>query len=680
MDSGLVNILLVEDNPDDVRVIREALAGAENRKYHLECVNRVGKVRGSLMQRDAAAILLDLSLPDSQGLEALRWVRTAAKGRPIVVLSGTEDEELAKQAVREGAQDCLVKGVLTPKMLARCLDCAIERNRLHEKTSLLGMIVDSSDDAIIGKTLDGIIISWNGGAERMYGYSAQEAIGSSIGMLVPGGFAKDLDLIFEKLRRGERIEHYETVRVHKDGKSVYVSLSIFPILDCTGNPVGAATIARDFTKQKMAEAALRESEDLFGAFMDNTPAVAFMRDDQGAYVYVNRAFERMAGKPSTEIIGKIISDLWPDSIASPLADDDRQVVAENCAFEFAEKTTSPDGSEIDWLAIKFPFRDSAGRRFVGCVSIDVTQARRAEAALRRSEQRFRLITENIDEIFWIANPEVSEIVYVSPAYCRVWGRTQESLYKDPKSFVEACHPDDRERVLATFGLMKAGKPFDSEYRVIHTDGSIHWVWGRGFPIRDETGRLTLFAGIAQDVTARKHLEDQFRQAQKMAAVGRLAGGVAHDFNNLLTIINGYSEMALELLHSSDPLRNSLEQIKRAGDRAASLTRQLLAFSRQQVLAPRVLDLNSLVADVEKMLRRLIGEDIELTLVRGPALGQMKADPGQIEQILMNLAVNARDAMPEGGKLVIETANVRARRRLCPNTRCSHPRPLCDAGG
>ena len=146
------------------------------------------------MQRDAAAILLDLSLPDSQGLETIRWVRDIAKGRPILALSGTDNEELAVQAVKRGAQDCLVKGVLTPKMLARCLDCAIERNRLHEETSLLAMIVESSDDAIIGKTLDGTIVSWNRGAERMYGYSAAEAIGGSISMLVPGEAARNWTL------------------------------------------------------------------------------------------------------------------------------------------------------------------------------------------------------------------------------------------------------------------------------------------------------------------------------------------------------------------------------------------------------------------------------------------------------------------------------------------------------
>ena len=527
-----MNILLVEDNPDDERLIRETLAEAGHREYHLECVDSVGRVSASLVQRDAAVILLDLSLPDSEGLETIRWVQDIAKGRPILALSGTDDEELAVQAVKRGAQDCLVKGVLTPKMLARCLDCAIERNRFRGGTSLLARIVESSDDAIIGKTLDGKIVSWNPGAERMYGYSAAEAMGSSISMLVPGGVASELDLIFEKLQRGERVEQYETVRVRKDRESILVSLSIFPIFDLTGKPVGAATIARDITKNK-----------------------------------------------------------------------------------------------------------------------------KAEETLRRSEERFKLIEENIDEVFWISDPDISEITYISPAYERIWGRTRKSLLENPMSFLEGIHPDDRERVLSDLELQKVGKPFDHEYRVIHTDGSTHWIWDRGFPVRDEAARLTHYAGVAQDITERRRLEGQFRQAQKMEAVGRLAGGVAHDFNNLLTIINGYSELVLERLHPSDPLRGSIEEITKAGGRAASLTRQLLAFSRQQVLAPRVLDLNALVADVERMLRRLIGEDIDLVMLPGAELGRVKADPGQIEQILVNLAVNARDAMPDGGKLAIETANL-----------------------
>ena len=170
-------------------------------------------------------------------------------------------------------------------------------------------------------------------------------------------------------------------------------------------------------------------------------------------------------------------------------------------------------------------------------------------------------------------------------------------------------------------------------------------------------KLTHFVAMKEDITAQKLLEDQFRQAQKMEAVGRLAAGVAHDFNNLLTIIIGYSDMMLDQFVSGDPMRAYMTEIKGAGERAVGLTRQLLAFSRQQVLAPQVLDLNTLIANLTKMLKRLIGEDIDLVFNAGPSPATVKADPGQIEQVLMNLAVNSRDAMPRGGKLTIETSHV-----------------------
>lgn len=164
-------------------------------------------------------------------------------------------------------------------------------------------------------------------------------------------------------------------------------------------------------------------------------------------------------------------------------------------------------------------------------------------------------------------------------------------------------------------------------------------------------------GIARDVGERKHLEEQFRQSQKLEAVGQLAGGVAHDFNNLLTVISGYSDMVLRKYHNDEFLKVKVEEIKKAADRAASLTRQLLAFSRKQVLKPKVLNLNDIVADMDKLLRRLIGEDIALVTARDPGLGRIKADPGQLSQVIINLAVNSRDAMPKGGKLTIETRDV-----------------------
>jgi PAS domain S-box-containing protein len=244
-------------------------------------------------------------------------------------------------------------------------------------------------------------------------------------------------------------------------------------------------------------------------------------------------------------------------------------------------------------------------------------------------------------------------IYNSPAYYRVLGYTAEEL-KNSKPH-EQIHPDDRANLVATaLEAQQEGVGRRIEYRMSHKDGSWRLLESTASVVPSSNGPATKMVIVNRDITERRQLEEKFRQAQKMEAIGRLSGGIAHDFNNLLGVIIGYAEILQEKLAQSDPLRGSADEIVKAGNRAASLTRQLLAFSRQQVLESEVLDLNEIVVDIEKMLRRVIGEDIELGADLDPNLGHVRADRGQFEQLFLNLAVNARDAMPDGGKLLIET--------------------------
>ena len=287
---------------------------------------------------------------------------------------------------------------------------------------------------------------------------------------------------------------------------------------------------------------------------------------------------------------------------------------------------------------------------------DIAAREAVEVALRESEGRFRQLADNIDDVFWLSDPHEQGIFYVSPAYETIWGRSCESLYADAEAWIEAVHPEDRERVRRSLPAQLAGK-WDETYRIVRPDGSVRWIRARAYPVRDADGSVHRVAGTARDVTEYRRLEEQLRHAQNMEAVGRLAGGVAHDFNNMLSVILSYTSLMLDDLEPGDPMRGDVEEVRRAGERATDLTRQLLTFSRQQVLQPKVLDLSHVLVDLEKMLRRLLGEDIELSLLTARTANKVLADPSQIEQIIMNLAVNARDAMPRGGKLTIETANV-----------------------
>lgn len=283
------------------------------------------------------------------------------------------------------------------------------------------------------------------------------------------------------------------------------------------------------------------------------------------------------------------------------------------------------------------------------------QIYRIRHQLVQREELFRLISENAADMIAVVSTS-GQRLYNSPAYGRVLGYSTEEL-QSTSSF-EQVHPDDRKLVEEAAAEARSGGGGRTiQYRMRHKDGSWRVIESRASAILDAQGKVSNLVIVNRDVSERRQLEEQFRQAQKMEAVGRLSGGVAHDFNNLLGVIIGYAEFLQERLEPENALRGSADEILKAGKRAASLTRQLLAFSRQQVLDPKIVDLNAAVSDMEKMLGRLISEDIELTTLLSPNLGRVKADQGQLEQVLMNLAVNARDAMPSGGKLVIETENI-----------------------
>ena len=550
------------------------------------------------------------------------------------------------------------------------------------------------------------------------------------------------------------------------------------------------SLEQQIVEVKRAEESLRRANETLQALIDHSPLAIIMLDLNGHILLWNNAAEKMYGWTAQEALGEFISFVPEDKREELRAI--REGVTQGDIFTDLElERRRKDGSRILARVSIAPLRDATGSVYAHIsIAADITERKKAEQALRESEERLRQIASSLREVIWLRDAQTRQVLYVNPAFEELTGRTCESFYGNRDIVVEAIHPDDKEEVIEALDQRFEGVPFDKEHRIIHLDGSVRWVSSRIFPVRNEAGEVYRWASIMEDITERKkientlrltqfcvdrasvgimrtgldatilsvndelcrdlgytreelctmrtldidpalemegwlahrqylrahgsarieriyrrkdgttfpveitnsylefqgdefafsfvlditerkraeeekaRLEEQLRQAHKMESVGRLAGGVAHDFNNMLTVILGYVELMKSQLSGDDSLLKYVLEVEKAGLHSRDITRQLLAFSRKQIIAPKPVNLNELITSTQQTLARLIGEDIDLRFYPEKNLWRVKFDPSQVDQILVNLAVNARDAMPTGGKLTIETANVSLDEAYC----------------
>ena len=1030
-----LRLLVIEDSQDDAEPMILALReGGLDPIW--ERVETADELRSALANGTWDAVLSDYLMPELGAEAALRIVRETQPDLPFIVVSGKIGEDVAVALMRATASDYILKdhlNRLAPTVEREVREAANRRaKRAAERAAIhLAAVVESSEDAIISMTLDATITTWNSAAERLFGWSVADVIGKDILFLVPTDKVEELATQLRQLRTGEPVGYFESVRLHRDGRRIDIAMTISWIRDADSKVIGISKSARDIRQQKLAEAALRESEQryrelieslpvlvwvydatgrpllhnrrwydytgqspkdiaanlwyealhsedaaeavavwdrcrmsgdpysteyrirrkdgeyrwflaqgtpvsrtqginhwvgictdiddrkhaeeelqqmsgLLKSVTEETPDAVLVKDLNGKYLLCNPAAARLKGRSQIEVVGSNTSDFFDKATCERVLERENRVMLIG-QTETKEEVLTISGVTRTIHSTIASYRDGTGN-VIGTIGIsrDISEGKRADELLRLSETRYRRLFEAAQDGILIvdvetrriqdANPFIAELLgykvealrgkelweiglfqdieankvafrylqksgyiryddlpllskdgrkieveFVSNTYmvgdtrtvhCNIrditdrkrgvverselltrltlqiermplayllcgpdfrytrWNPAAERMFGYKESEVLGLQPSEviippqsETKVKAIFARLAAGdmdahvmsenvtkdgrtifcqwhntplfgsdktfqgilslaedvtarqhaeqalrlrdraiqaatqgllitdpgqsddpiiyvspgfermtgynsgevlgrncrflqgkdtdpaavsrlreairteKPCTVELLNYRKDGTTFWNELSISPVRDDASQLTNFVGVQADITSRRSLEEQFRQVQKMEAVGQLAGGIAHDFNNLLTIINGYSDVLLRSIDATDPSHDLVNEIHKAGERSAGLTRQLLAFSRQQVLAPRILDLNAVVTDTEKMLQRLVGEDVQLTTTLQPSLSNVRADPGQLEQVLMNLLVNARDAMPRGGRITIETHNV-----------------------
>ena len=534
----------------------------------------------------------------------------------------------------------------------------VTRQGSHSE-QLFRVLADSiTDYSVILLDPEGVVVSWARGAELIEGYQPDDVIGQHLSFFSAKPRNDQWDHILALAAENGRYE-VDDWAYRKDGRRFWANTLIVPTRNDAGELIGFVRIVRDDTTRRQSQLdlesrqdALAASELYFRTLIEYSADAITIVNADGSVRYSSPSLERMLGYRPDERVGLSVFDLiHPDDRPemyrhfNELRAHPDKLVAAKCRVQ------RKDGR---WRVLDFVARNLLLDPVVGGIVVnthDVTDQTQFEERLRASEERYRTIIETAGEGVIIRDAS-DRITFVNQRMADILGYSTDDLLG--RHITEIAHAEDQPALDEVLRKRQVASREQFDFRARRKDGSEVWGLVSARPMHNARGELVGALTMFMDITGRKQLEEQLRQAQKMEAVGRLAGGIAHDFNNLLTAIRGHAELLLTELAAENPLRVDIEEINRAAERASSLTRQLLAFSRRQILQLRVLDLDAVVAEMDKLTRRLIGEDIELVTRLDAAGARIRADRGQLEQVLMNLAVNARDAMPNGGRLTVDT--------------------------
>lgn len=662
--SKALKILLLEDEPSDAELIQNELLSALEIPLEFKQVDDKTNFIKALSTFKPDIVLSDYRLPRYDGLSALQDMRKISSETPFIIVTGSLSEEAAADAIKSGAWDYVVKERLfrLKSAVGNALELKSERQQIQKAQENLKkseerfrLISTSAKDAIIMMDERGLVNFWNPASEKIFGYSEQEMLGKPLhDIIAPEPYLSQYKSAADDFRKhgiGNAVGNTMEVEArHKDGTPVPVELSLAR-MNLEGK-WGAVGVIRDISERKKAETALRESETRYRTL--------FEQSQDAIYILYNERFMR---------INQRFSDLFgyqPEEVYNPEFNF-MQLVADESRGLIEERLRRLQNGENLEPVYEFIAKNKNGQRVFCEVSASYVNYENGVAtqgiirdisARKAAEEEILKLSQAVEQspVSVMLTDLDGNIEYVNQQFVKNSGyQREEAIGQNPRFLKSGETTQEEYKVL--WDTIKSGKTWTGEFHNIKKNGELFWEETIIAPIFNSEGQATHFLALRQDVTQQKVLEEQFRQAQKMEAVGHLAGGIAHDFNNLLTVINGFSELLISRIDETSPMREDLLQIKQAGHRAGALTRQLLAFSRKQILRPEILDANALISNMEKMLGRLITESIKMNTSYAPNLKRIKMDPGQLEQVVMNLVVNARDAMPEGGTLTIETENI-----------------------